>query len=46
MVKLPKLMFSDSAEIRAFRKRHGMNQLEFWEPLGMGSFQKTDNKAR
>ena len=35
MVKLPILMFSDSAEIRAFRKRHGMNQLEFWEPLGI-----------
>lgn len=27
MGALPKLMFSDPAEIRAFRKKQGMNQM-------------------
>ena len=35
MSALPKLMFSDPAAIRAFRKKHGMNQMEFWAPLGI-----------
>lgn len=35
MEKLPKLIFSSSTEIRAFRKKKGMNQLEFWAPLGI-----------
>jgi DNA-binding transcriptional regulator YiaG len=30
-----KLMFSDPAEIRALRKKMGMNQAEFWLPLGI-----------
>lgn len=35
MVKLPKLMFSDPAEIRAFRKKHDIKQLEFWHRIGV-----------
>lgn len=35
MGALPKLMFSDPAEIRAFRKKLGMNQLEFWRPISI-----------
>lgn len=35
MVKLPKLMFSDPAEIRAFRKKNGMKQLEFWQRISV-----------
>ncbi len=35
MGALPKLMFSDPAEIRAFRKKQGMNQMEFWAPIGI-----------
>ena len=31
----PKLMFSEPFEIRIFRKKHGMNQMEFWEPIGI-----------
>lgn len=35
MREMPKLMFSDPAAVRAFRKKHGMNQIEFWEPIGI-----------
>lgn len=35
MVALPKLIFSDPAEIRLFRKKNGMNQNEFWRRVGI-----------
>lgn len=35
MTKLPKLRFSDPAEIRDFRRKNSMNQLEFWARIGV-----------
>ena len=31
----PKLVFSTSAEIKAFRRKHGMNQSAFWGRIGV-----------
>jgi len=31
----PKLVFSTSAEIKAFRQKHGMNQSVFWGRVGV-----------
>ncbi|HPV62239.1 XRE family transcriptional regulator [Thauera aminoaromatica] len=31
----PKLVFSTSAEIKAFRQKHGMNQSQFWGRVGV-----------
>ena len=31
----PKLIFSSSAEIKAFRQKHGMNQSQFWGRVGV-----------
>ena len=31
----PKLVFSTSAEIKAFRHKHGMNQSQFWGRVGV-----------
>lgn len=31
----PKLVFSTSAEIKAFRHKHGMNQSAFWGRVGV-----------
>lgn len=31
----PKLLFSSSDEIRAFRVKHQMNQSEFWSRVGV-----------
>ena len=33
--KLPKLRFSEPEEIRDFRRKHQMNQLEFWKRVGV-----------
>lgn len=30
MMAAPKLVFSSSEEIKAFRRKHGMNQSQFW----------------
>ena len=35
MAKLPKLRFSEPEEIRDFRRKHQMNQLEFWKRVGV-----------
>lgn len=35
MRAMPKLIFSDPAEIRTFRKKHYMNQQEFWSRIGI-----------
>lgn len=35
MAKLPKLRFSEPKEIRDFRRKHQMNQLEFWKRVGV-----------
>ena len=32
---VPKLVFSTSAEIKAFRQKHGMNQSQFWGRVGV-----------
>ena len=31
----PKLIFSSSAEIKAFRQKHAMNQSQFWGRIGV-----------
>ena len=31
----PKLVFSTSSEIKAFRQKHGMNQSAFWGRVGV-----------
>jgi hypothetical protein len=31
----PKLIFSSSEEIKAFRQKHGMNQSQFWGRVGV-----------
>ena len=31
----PKLIFSSSEEIKAFRHKHGMNQSQFWGRVGV-----------
>ena len=31
----PKLVFSTSAEIKAFRQKHAMNQSQFWGRVGV-----------
>lgn len=31
----PKLIFSSSAEIKAFRQKRGMNQSQFWGRVGV-----------
>ena len=35
MAKLPKLRVSEPEEIRDFRRKHQMNQLEFWKRVGV-----------
>lgn len=35
MRALPKLMFSEPAEIRAFRQKQAMNQAEFWSRIAI-----------
>jgi len=35
MMAAPKLVFSTSAEIKAFRRKHGMNQSAFWGRIGV-----------
>jgi DNA-binding transcriptional regulator YiaG len=35
MMAAPKLVFSTSAEIKAFRHKHGMNQSAFWGRVGV-----------
>ena len=35
MAKLPKLRFSEPEEIQDFRRKHQMNQLEFWKRVGV-----------
>lgn len=35
MTKLPKLRFSDPAEIQDFRRKQDMNQSEFWSRVGV-----------
>ncbi|NMG17688.1 helix-turn-helix domain-containing protein [Aromatoleum bremense] len=32
---MPKLIFSDAAELKAMRKKLGMNQKDFWERVGI-----------
>ena len=34
-MKLPKLMLTNSDEVRAFRKKIGLNQADFWSRLGV-----------
>ena len=35
MMAAPKLIFSSSAEIKAFRQKHAMNQSQFWGRIGV-----------
>ena len=35
MMAAPKLVFSSSAEIKAFRQKHAMNQSQFWGRVGV-----------
>ncbi len=35
MMAAPKLIFSSAEEIKAFRRKHGMNQSAFWVRIGV-----------
>ena len=35
MMAAPKLIFSSAEEIKAFRRKHGMNQSAFWGRIGV-----------
>lgn len=33
--KRPALRFKTGDEVRAYRRKHGLNQIEFWNPVGV-----------
>lgn len=33
--KRPALLFKTGDEVRAYRRKHGLNQIEFWHPVGV-----------
>lgn len=35
MKRMPKLSFQDGESIRAYRKKHDMNQSQFWSRVGV-----------